>query len=145
MVTVLCFSTAPMRVWTHQNSPLPLQFRSTTIPTTVASRTKNPVEVLYNIRLERNVAEKWMEELGVKIWSRWESGKCKLKLEWHANQLIYITKGCVRVVLCDCKDEAWFYEGDLVRYPKWLEVSLYFQWLYDERYHFLTYGDDVSL
>lgn len=145
MATVLCFSTAPARVRTHQAAPLPFQFGSIKIPTAVTARIKKPVEELYNIRLERNVEEKRLEELGVKRWSRWESGKCKLKWEWHVDQLVYISKGCVRVVPRDCKDEAWFYEGDLVRYPKWLEAALYFQGPYEECYRFLAYGDDLSL
>ena len=69
----------------------------------------------------------------------------KLKWEWHVDQLIYITKGCVHVVMYDCKDEVWFYEGDLVKYPKWLEVALYFQGPYEERCRFLAYGDNFSL
>ena len=69
----------------------------------------------------------------------------KLKWEWHVDQIIYITKGCVCVVMYDCKDEVWFYEGDLVKYPKWLEVALYFQGPYEERYCFLAYGDNFSL
>lgn len=78
-------------------------------------------------------------------WSKWESGKCKLYWEWQVDQQVYIVKGSVRVVPngCDNEDDgAWFYAGDLVRYPKWLEASLYFQGPYEERYRFLAYGDD---
>eukprot|EP00252_Welwitschia_mirabilis_P018753 TRINITY_DN4186_c0_g1_i1.p1 TRINITY_DN4186_c0_g1~~TRINITY_DN4186_c0_g1_i1.p1 ORF type:complete len:197 (+),score=6.51 TRINITY_DN4186_c0_g1_i1:62-592(+) len=111
-------------------------------PFCVIAKIRKPLEERYSIRFERNITQEKLQELSVESWSRWESwGKCKLRWEWHVDQIVYILHGSVKVVPEGAEDEAWFYAGDLVRYPKWLQASLYFQGPYAEKYRFLAYGD----
>uniref|UniRef100_A0A0C9RQ77 TSA: Wollemia nobilis Ref_Wollemi_Transcript_3279_734 transcribed RNA sequence n=1 Tax=Wollemia nobilis TaxID=56998 RepID=A0A0C9RQ77_9CONI len=125
-----------------RHAPHSAYFRPRKRPALATAKIRRPVEELYNIACERNVTDDRLNQLGVQRWSRWESGKCKLYWEWQVDQQVYIVKGSVRVVPKGSENEAWFYAGDLVRYPKWFEASLYFQGPYEERYRFLAYGDE---
>ncbi|KAF3666353.1 hypothetical protein CQW23_17129 [Capsicum baccatum] len=107
-----------------------------------AMMTEKPLEELYHVRVERNVAKDRLMELGVPRWSMWKTGKCKLPWDWHVDQLVYIEEGEVRVVPEGSKRFMRFVAGDLVRYPKWFEADLYFNDFYQERYSFRAYGDD---
>lgn len=105
-------------------------------------QTEKPLEELYNVKVERKVSQKRLEELGVSRWSVWKTGKCKLPWDWQVDQLVYIEQGEVRVVPEGSKRYMQFLAGDLVRYPKWLEADLFFNAPYIERYCFKAYGDD---
>lgn len=105
---------------------------------------EKPLEELYNVKVERKVSQKRLEELGVSRWSVWKTGKCKLPWDWQVDQLVYIEEGEVRVVPEGSKRYMQFLAGDLVRYPKWLEADLFFNAPYRERYCFKAYGDDWS-
>ncbi|CAH8264505.1 unnamed protein product [Arabidopsis lyrata] len=105
-------------------------------------QTEKPLEELYNVKVERKVSQKRLEELGVSRWSVWKTGKCKLPWDWQVDQLVYIEEGEVRVVPEGSKRYMQFLAGDLVRYPKWLEADLFFNAPYRERYCFKAYGDD---
>ncbi|KAJ4969551.1 hypothetical protein NE237_016252 [Protea cynaroides] len=63
-----------------------------------AMKMEKPLEVLYNVRVEREVSKERLEELGVQRWSMWKTGKCKFPWDWHVDQLVYIEEGEVRVV-----------------------------------------------
>lgn len=58
------------------------------------------------------------------------------------DEQVYVVKGSVRVTPEDCEDHAYFYAGDLVRFPKWFNATLSFDEEYEQRYRFLAYGDD---
>ncbi|KAF3559003.1 hypothetical protein F2Q69_00011465 [Brassica cretica] len=103
---------------------------------------QTPLEELYNVKVERKVSERRLEELGVSRWSVWKTGKCKLPWDWQVDQLVYIEEGEVRVVPQGSERFMQFLAGDLVRYPKWLEADLFFNAPYRERYCFKAYGDD---
>ncbi|KAK3022358.1 hypothetical protein RJ639_045309 [Escallonia herrerae] len=107
-----------------------------------AMRIEKPLEDLYHVRVERNVSQKRLTELGVSRWSTWKTGKCKLPWDWHVDQLVYIEEGEVRVVPEGSERFMRFVAGDLVRYPKWFEADLFFNDFYQERYRFRAYGDD---
>lgn len=107
-----------------------------------AMRTEKPLEELYHVRVERNVSQKRLAELGVLRWSMWKTGKCKLPWDWHVDQLVYIEEGEVRVVPEGSERFMSFVAGDLVRYPKWFEADLFFNGFYQERYSFRAYGED---
>eukprot|EP01018_Ginkgo_biloba_P027931 Gb_38487 [translate_table: standard] len=141
MATALSFSAAAGIV-SSQNALDTCRVRTRRKPASVSARFVKPVEERYNIRVERNVSQERLDQLGVSRWSKWESGKCELDWVWHVDEQVYIVKGSVKVVPEGCEDEACFNEGDLVRYPKWLEADLYFQEPYEQRYRFLAYGDD---
>ncbi|KAK9113719.1 hypothetical protein Syun_020516 [Stephania yunnanensis] len=108
----------------------------------ICSRWKKPLEELYNVKVERNVSPKRLEELGVSRWSTWKTGKCQFGWDWHVDQLVYIMEGEVRVVPEGSELFMRFVAGDLVRYPKWFEANLFFNAPYEERYSFRAYGDD---
>ncbi|XP_021757033.1 uncharacterized protein LOC110722101 [Chenopodium quinoa] len=108
----------------------------------MAMRGEKSLEELYQIRVERKVSPKRLDELGVSRWSVWKTGKCKLPWDWHVDQLVYIEEGEVRVVPEGSKKYMSFKAGDLVRYPKWFEADLWFNDFYQERYSFRAYGDD---
>ncbi|KAF3554029.1 hypothetical protein F2Q69_00011472 [Brassica cretica] len=103
---------------------------------------QTPLEELYNVKVERKVSQRRLDELGVSRWSVWKTGKCKLPWDWQVDQLVYIEEGEVRVVPEGSKRFMQFLDGDLVRYPKWLEADLFFNAPYRERYCFKAYGDD---
>ncbi|KAJ0240236.1 Plastid transcriptionally active 18 [Hirschfeldia incana] len=103
---------------------------------------QTPLEELYNVKVERKLSQRRLEELGVSRWSVWKTGKCKLPWDWQVDQLVYIEEGEVRVVPEGSKRFMQFLAGDLVRYPKWLEADLFFNAPYRERYCFKAYGDD---
>ncbi|KAF8063901.1 hypothetical protein N665_1177s0002 [Sinapis alba] len=103
---------------------------------------QTPLEELYNVKVERKVSQRRLEELGVSRWSVWKTGKCKLPWDWQVDQLVYIEEGEVRVVPEGSKRFMQFLAGDLVRYPKWLEADLFFNAPYSERYCFKAYADD---
>ena len=105
-------------------------------------RPLRPVEERFRIQVERNVDEARLQELGVKRWSKWESDKCAYNHEWKVDEQVYIVKGSVRVTPEDCDDCAYFFAGDLVRFPKWFAATLSFAGEYEQRYRFLAYGDD---
>ncbi|KAM7498340.1 hypothetical protein LguiA_022754 [Lonicera macranthoides] len=106
-----------------------------------AMRIEKPLEDLYHVRVERNVSQKRLDELGASKWSTWKTGKCQLPWDWHVDQLVYIEKGEVRVVPEGCERYMRFVAGDLIRYPKWFEADLFFNDFYQERYSFRAYGD----
>ena len=108
----------------------------------VTMKVEKPLEELYNVRVERQVSPKRLEELGVSKWSVWKTGKCRLPWDWHVDQLVYIEEGEVRVVPDGSKKYMQFVAGDLVLYPKWFEADLWFNGAYQERYRFRAYGDD---
>ncbi|WCJ37514.1 plastid transcriptionally active 18 [Euphorbia peplus] len=108
-----------------------------------AMHTEKSLEELYNVKVERKVSPKRLQELGVSRWSVWKTGKCKLPWDWQVDQLVYIEEGEVRVVPEGSERYMQFLAGDLVRYPKWLEADLFFNAPYQERYSFRAYGDDV--
>ena len=108
----------------------------------ITMRIEKPLEELYNVRVERQVSPKRLEELGVSRWSIWKTGKSRLPWDWHVDQLVYIEEGEVRVVPDGSKKYMQFVAGDLVRYPKWFEADLFFNGPYQERYRFRAYGDD---
>ncbi|CAF1822904.1 hypothetical protein YC2023_049871 [Brassica napus] len=103
---------------------------------------QTPLEELYNVKVERKVSQRRLDELGVSRWSVWKTGKCKLPWDWQVDQLVYIEEGEVRVVPEGSERFMQFLAGDLVRYPKWLEADLFFNAPYRERYCFKAYGDD---
>ncbi|CAK9139619.1 unnamed protein product [Ilex paraguariensis] len=107
-----------------------------------AMRIEKPLEELYRVRVERNVSQERLAELGVSRWSIWKTGKCKLPWDWQVDQLVYIEEGEVRVVPEGSERFMQFVAGDLVRYPKWFEADLFFNDFYQERYSFRAYGDD---
>ncbi|KAG2308861.1 hypothetical protein Bca52824_028609 [Brassica carinata] len=59
---------------------------------------QTPLEELYNVKVERKVSQRRLDELGVSRWSVWKTGKCKLPWDWQVDQLVYIEEGEVRVV-----------------------------------------------
>ncbi|CAN7061564.1 unnamed protein product [Brassica rapa subsp. trilocularis] len=79
---------------------------------------QTPLEELYNVKVERKVSQRRLDELGVWRWSVWKTGKCKLPWDWQVDQLVYIEEGEVRVVPEGSKRYMQFLAGDLVRYPK---------------------------
>ncbi|KAL3690941.1 hypothetical protein R1sor_004592 [Riccia sorocarpa] len=108
----------------------------------VYARIKRPVEERFCIQHEKNATPERLKELGVERWSTWECGPCvTYRHEWQVDELIYISKGSVMVTPADCEDDAYFYQGDLVRFPKWLVADLTFDEDYEQRYKFLAYGD----
>lgn len=100
------------------------------------------MEELYNIKVEREVSKKRLDDLGVSRWSMWKTGKCQLSWDWQVDQLVYIVEGEVRVVPEGSERHMRFVAGDLVRYPKWFEADLFFNAPYQELYSFRAYGDD---
>ncbi|KAF8108770.1 hypothetical protein N665_0104s0085 [Sinapis alba] len=82
---------------------------------------------MYNVKVERKVSQRRLDELGVSRWS--------------VDQLVYIEEGEVRVEPEGSKRYMQFLAGDLVCYPKWLEADLFFNAPY-QRYCFNAYGDD---
>ncbi|KAF5178187.1 plastid transcriptionally active [Thalictrum thalictroides] len=108
----------------------------------IYSRWEKPMEELYNIKVERGLTAKRLDELGVSRWSMWKTGKCQLSWDWQVDQLVYIVEGEVRVVPEGSERYMRFVAGDLVRYPKWFEADLYFNAPYQELYSFRAYGDD---
>ncbi|KAF5741418.1 hypothetical protein HS088_TW10G00415 [Tripterygium wilfordii] len=107
-----------------------------------AMQIEKPLEELYNVRVDRNVAAERLAILGVSKWSVWKTGKCKLPWDWQVDELVYIEEGEVRVVPEGSEKYMQFVAGDLVRYPKWFEADLWFNGTYQERYCFRAYGDD---
>ncbi|KAL2613955.1 hypothetical protein R1flu_025647 [Riccia fluitans] len=108
----------------------------------VFARIKRPVEERYGIQHEKNVTAERLKELGVERWSTWECGpNVTYRHEWQVDELVYISKGSVMVTPADCDDDAYFYQGDIVRFPKWLVADLTFDEDYEQRYRFLAYGD----
>ncbi|KAK6919324.1 (S)-ureidoglycine aminohydrolase, cupin domain [Dillenia turbinata] len=128
----------------NRNPDKPSLIRNKRFTTSSMRIERKPLEELYNVRVERKVSPKRLEELGVSRWSIWKTGKCKLPWDWHVDQLVYIEEGEVRVVPEGGKGDRFmrFVAGDLVRYPKWFEADLYFNGPYQERYSFRAYGDD---
>ncbi|PIA64841.1 hypothetical protein AQUCO_00100365v1 [Aquilegia coerulea] len=108
----------------------------------IYSRWEKPMEELYNIKVERGLTAKRLDELGVSRWSMWKTGKSQLSWDWQVDQLVYIVEGEVRVVPEGSERYMQFVAGDLVRYPKWFEADLYFNAPYQELYSFRAYGDD---
>lgn len=100
------------------------------------------MEERFRIQVERNVDEARLKELGVHRWSKWEADVCAYEHDWKVDEQVYIVKGSVQVIPEDCEDCAYFYAGDLVRFPKWLSAILSFDEEYEQRYRFLAYGDD---
>ncbi|CAF1823564.1 unnamed protein product, partial [Brassica napus] len=50
---------------------------------------QTPLEELYNVKVERKVSQRRLDELGVSRWSVWKTGKCKLPWDWQVDQLVY--------------------------------------------------------
>ncbi|MCO5548562.1 hypothetical protein L7F22_002022 [Adiantum nelumboides] len=107
----------------------------------VYARDRPSVEKLYRIYVERNITKERAEELGVQRWRRWESGKSEHDFGWQADEQVYITKGFLQVKPLECPDSAYFYAGDLVRFPKWFQATLFIEKDYEHRYRFLAYGE----
>ncbi|KAF6164458.1 hypothetical protein GIB67_025284 [Kingdonia uniflora] len=108
----------------------------------ICNLVEKPLEELFNIKVERKVPKKRLEELGVSRWSMWKTGRSRLAWDWHVDQLVYIVEGEVRVVPEGSEKYMQFVAGDLVRYPKWFEADLFFNAPYQELYSFRAYGDD---
>ena len=120
--------------------PLPPKNPHLTI--TSVGRPLKPVEERFKIQSEKKISKERLEELNVKRWSKWECDRCIYTWEWKVDEQVYIVKGAVQVTPEGCKDSAWFYAGDLVRFPKWFSAHLCFDGEYEQRYRFLAYGDD---
>ncbi|XP_010556986.1 PREDICTED: uncharacterized protein LOC104826139 [Tarenaya hassleriana] len=123
---------------TRTDNPLRTRARAMT----TCMQMEKPLEELYNVRVERKVTKRRLEELEVSKWSVWKTGKCRLPWDWQVDQLVYIEEGEVRVVPEGSKKYMRFLAGDLVHYPKWFEADLFFNAPYRERYSFRAYGDD---
>ncbi|KAG0554975.1 hypothetical protein KC19_12G134300 [Ceratodon purpureus] len=109
---------------------------------TCYARPLRPVEERFRIQVERNVDEARLKELAVQRWSKWESDVSAFDHEWKVDEQVYVVRGSVKVTPEDCQDSAYFYAGDLVRFPKWFCATLSFDGEYEQRYRFLAYGDD---
>lgn len=111
-------------------------------PVAVFARVLKPVEERFKIQHEKNVPAERLKELGVERWSKWECGpNVTYRHAWQVDEQIYISKGSVMVTPEDCDDSAYFYQGDVVRFPKWLVADLTFDEDYEQCYRFLAYGD----
>lgn len=108
----------------------------------ISARLLRPVEERYRIFTERHITPERAQELGISRWRRWETGKTHYSWQWQVDEQVYIAKGSLQVTPLNCKDSAWFYAGDLVRFPKWFRGTLQFEGDYEERYRFCAYGDD---
>lgn len=136
--------------WLSSRSPAPLLFavpagavkRRPLLVTSAAARVLRPVEERFKIQVEKNVDKERLEALGVQRWSKWESDDCAYEWEWTVDEQVYIVKGALQVTPEGCQDSAWFYAGDLVRFPKWLIATLAFDGVYEQRYRFRAYGDE---
>ncbi|KAL3678923.1 hypothetical protein R1sor_021879 [Riccia sorocarpa] len=107
----------------------------------VYARIKRPVEERFGIQHEKNVTPERLKELGMERWSSWECGPgVTYRHEWKVDELVYIAKGSVMVSPAECEDDAYFYQGDLVRFPKWLVACLTFDEDYEQRYKYLAYA-----
>lgn len=147
------FSSASLRTALKTSSPSSSTIQPFAVKPMVGSRRRGavvtcnvrplrPVEERFRIQVERNVDEARLKELGVQRWSKWESSLCAYEHEWKVDEQVYIVKGSVKVTPEDCDDCAYFYAGDLVRFPKWFCATLSFDGEFEQRYRFLAYGDD---
>ncbi|CAM6098652.1 unnamed protein product [Calypogeia fissa] len=105
-------------------------------------RPLKPIVERFNIYHEKNVSEERLKELGVNRWSKWDCGPGVTTFwKWKVDELVYISKGSVEVVPDGCFDAAYFYAGDLVRFPKWFEATWTFDEHFEMYYKFFAYGD----
>lgn len=105
-------------------------------------RPLRPVVERFKIHHEQNVSDERLKELGVSRWSKWECGPgVTYAWHWKVDELVYISKGSVEVVPDGCTDGAFFYAGDIVRFPKWFVASMTFDEDYEQYYKFMAYGD----
>ncbi|CAM6084523.1 unnamed protein product [Calypogeia fissa] len=105
-------------------------------------RPLKPIVERFNIYHEKNVSEERLKELGVSRWSKWDCGPGVTTFwKWKVDELVYISKGSVEVVPDGCFDAAYFYAGDLVRFPKWFEATWTFDKHFEMYYKFFAYGD----
>ncbi|CAM6090831.1 unnamed protein product [Calypogeia fissa] len=105
-------------------------------------RPLKPIVERFNIDHEKNVSEERLKELGVSRWSKWDCGPGVTTFwKWKVDELLYISKGSVEVVPDGCFDAAYFYAGDLVRFPKWFEATWTFDENFEMYYKFFAYGD----
>ncbi|GJP41218.1 hypothetical protein CLOM_g888 [Closterium sp. NIES-68] len=106
-------------------------------------RRRAPLAERYGVRVERDVSGDRIEELGAERWSRWWTpGPCAYRWDWRVEEQVLVTRGTLRVTPDECEESLEFAAGDLVCFPRWFFAELEFSADYEQRYRFITYGED---
>ncbi|KAG4991751.1 hypothetical protein HKD37_09G025783 [Glycine soja] len=78
---------------------------------------------VFGVKIEKNPPQSKLNELGVSTWSKWEGGPAKIPWSFKEEETMYLLEGKVRVTVEGSVGSFEIGGGDLVVFPKGMNIT----------------------